>query len=80
MKTVYTDKLGLYPWAMLFVAFASFWSAYNAFIAGDGNQLGLGIGAGGVFLILAIKRFLDVRQAKRDGRDPTVLRVNENDR
>jgi len=75
MKTIYTDTLGLYPWAMLFVSATMFWSAYSGFTGGNGNRLGLGIGAGSVFLILALKRFWDVRRAKLEGRDPTILRT-----
>ena len=77
MKTVYTDKYGIYPWAMLFVSAFMFWSAYSGYAQGNGNQLGLGIGAGAVFLILALKRFWDIRQAKRDGRDPTIMRITD---
>ena len=61
MKTVYTDSLGLYPWAMLVVSGIMFWSAYTGFSQGDGNQLGLGIGAGAIFLILALRRLNDDR-------------------
>ena len=75
MKTVYTDSLGLYPWAMLVVSGIMFWSAYTGFSQGDGNQLGLGIGAGAIFLILALRRFWDVRRAKREGRDHSILRI-----
>ncbi|WP_370033971.1 hypothetical protein [Qipengyuania mesophila] len=78
MKTVYTDKYGLLPWAMLAVSALNFWSALQGFQAGDGNRLGLGIGTGALFAILGIKRIWDVRLAKRNGRDPTILRV-END-
>jgi hypothetical protein len=80
VKTVYTDKLGVYPWAMLFVSAAGFWTAFEGFAAGDGSRLGLGVGSGGVFLTLALKRFWDIRTAKREGRDPTILTVKENDR
>ncbi|WP_145916774.1 hypothetical protein [Erythrobacter sp. QSSC1-22B] len=79
MKTVYTDKYGFYPWAMLFVSFVGFWSAYSGFSEGDGNRLGLGIGSGEVFLILALRRFWNVREAKREGRDPTIHRIKGND-
>lgn len=80
MKTVYTDRLGFYPWAMSFVSVVGFWYAYDGFTKGDGTQFGLGIGSGSVFLILALKRFLDIREAKRKGRDATILRISENGR
>lgn len=80
MKTIYTDRYGLYPWAMLFVSAVMFWSAYSGFSKGDGNALGLGIGSGALFLILALKRIWDVRKAKREGRNPSILRIRENDR
>jgi len=75
MRTIYTDKLGLYPWAMLLVSGVMFWSAYSGLTEGDGNRIGLGVGAGALFLILALKRFWDVRQAKLEGRDPTIFRI-----
>ncbi|MBO9518840.1 MAG: hypothetical protein J7493_12300 [Porphyrobacter sp.] len=77
MKTIYTDKLGLYPWVMLFVSSTMFWSAYFGFTVGDGNQLGLGIGSGSLFFILGVKRLWEVREAKRQGRDPTIIRVKD---
>ncbi len=79
MKTIYTDKLGIYPWAMLFSASVMFWSAYRGFLESDGNQFGAGIGAGGLFLILAVRRFWDVREAKRAGHDASVPRIKESD-
>lgn len=80
MKTIYTDKYGLYLWTMLLLAFGQFWTAYRGFSTQDGNRLGLGIATGSVFLILALKRFWDIRKAKRDNRDPTVVRVVEDTR
>jgi hypothetical protein len=80
VKTIYTDKFGLYPWAMLLVSAGMFWSVYRGLGDGDGSQLGLGVGSGGLFLILALKRFWDIRKAKREGRDPTIVRIKENGR
>ncbi len=77
---IYTDKFGLYPWAMLFVSAGMFWFAYRGLQDGDASQLGLGLGSGGLFLILALKRFWDIREAKRDGKDPTIVRIKGNDR
>ena len=75
MKLIYTDKFGLYPWVMLLGSAAMLWSGYKGFADGDGVQLGLGIGGGGLFLIAALKRIWDVREAIREGRDPTILRI-----
>ena len=77
MKTIYTDKLGLYPWAMLFVSIVMFGRAYNAFEEGRTLWLCLNIGIGGSCLFLALKRFRDVQQTKREGRDPTILRIKD---
>ncbi len=63
---------------MLLVSAGMFWSGYSGFSKGDGHELGLGIGSGGVFLILAVNRFWDIRQSKRDGRDHTIIRVKGN--
>ena len=77
VTTIYTDRYGLYPWAMLLLSCSMFWSAYRGFVDGDGNQLGLGVGGGSVFLILAFKRLWDVHQAKRSGRDPSIVRAKK---
>lgn len=77
MKTIYTDRYGIYPWMMMLVAVIMFHDAYNGFAEQNGNQLGLGIASGGVFLFLALKRFWDIRKAKRENRDPTIVRVTE---
>ncbi|GAA0266078.1 hypothetical protein GCM10009127_01860 [Alteraurantiacibacter aestuarii] len=79
MKTIYTDNYGVYPWAMLAVALYMFWSAYEGFASDDGNRLGLGIGAGALFLILALRRVWDRRNARVEGRDPSIVRVEKND-
>jgi len=75
MKTVYTDRYGIFPWAMLLVAGGMFWSAYNGFVKGNGGTAGLSLGAGAVFLTLALRRFWDSRQAKHEGRDPSIIRI-----
>ena len=88
MKTVYTDKSGLLPWSMLFVSAVMFFSAYNHFSEGETGPFGFGSRVGGVFFILggcvfltlSLKRFGNVRSARREGRDPTVVRVTESDR
>jgi hypothetical protein len=88
MKTIYTDKLGLYPWALLFLSFVMFWSAYDTFLGRSSAPFGLDDNVGGLFLalggsfwlFLAMKRFLDVRKAKREGRDPTIIGVRESKR
>lgn len=80
MKTAYTDTLGLYPWAMLLLAAGMVWYAYRGFADGDATRLGLGLGGGGLSLILALKRFRDIRIAKREGRDPAIVRISEKGR
>ena len=76
MKTIYTDKYWLLPSFLLLVAGYMFWSAYRAFLRSDGGDLGLDIGVGGLFLILALKRLWDVRRAKREGQGPSIIRNN----
>ncbi|GAA4751638.1 hypothetical protein GCM10023264_17970 [Sphingomonas daechungensis] len=88
MKTIYTDKLGLYPWALLFLSATMFWSAYGVFVEGRYAPFGLGstagslfLAAGGVFWLgLAARRFRNVRVAKREGRDPSIISVKESGR
>lgn len=85
MKTIYTDRFGIYPWAMLFLSFVTFWSAYDVFFEGSRAPFGLDRTAGGLifvlggslWLFLAAKRFRDVLRAKREGRDPTILHVSD---
>jgi hypothetical protein len=31
MKTIYTDRFGLYPWALLFLSVMFLWRAYETF-------------------------------------------------
>jgi hypothetical protein len=88
MKTIYTDKTGIYPWALLFLSFGTFWSACDTFRGGrigpfglDSSLNGLILALAGVFwLFLAAKRYRDVRRAKREGRDPTIISVRESKR
>jgi len=75
VKTIFTDRNGLYPWAMLFVASMMFWSAYRDFLEGDDMGFGLSMAGGGVFLIFAIKRLRNIRHATRAGDDITILRT-----
>jgi hypothetical protein len=75
VKTIYTDKTGAMPWAWLFVG--TLLIAIN--VAQLDENFGLldsiGVLAGLAFYGLAINRFLQVRRAKAEGRDPTILRV-----
>jgi hypothetical protein len=83
VKTIYTDKVGLYPWAMLLGAVLSFWRAYVILAevrpAPFGLEKGLSVVVfaviGGNFTFLAVKRFRDIRSAKHEGRDPTIIRM-----
>ncbi len=75
MKTIYTDRLGVMAWLMMFAAIVHFIFAYQAFERGDGNGLAISFGLGVFFAFLAAKRAWDVRVAKHEGRDHTVLRI-----
>jgi hypothetical protein len=82
MKTIYTDKLGLYPWVLLFGSVTSFWLAYRTIAGAHHAPFGLDKNLGGIifaviggyWLFLAARRFQDIRAAKREGRDPTIIR------
>lgn len=63
---IYTSKASLYAWTLLIVAVGMSWLAYRGIVLGDGNRLGLGVGGGVVFLMLALKRFWDLRAANRE--------------
>ena len=75
MKTIYTDETGAMPWLWLV--------AGTLLILSNAVQLeksfdllnALGFLAGLVFCGLAIKRFIQIRRAKAEGRDHTIVRV-----
>jgi hypothetical protein len=85
MKTIYTDNYGFYPWFLLFLSASCFFMAYDNLLGNSRGPFGLDGTTGGLFfvfvgsywLFLAVKRVRDVRKAKREGRDPTIIRVRE---
>ena len=76
-KTILTDRYSLYPWFLSAMSCWMFLLAYEHF--GDGNAIRslVDAGAGAFFLTLAIKRFAEIRRAKREGRDHTIVRIKE---
>ena len=52
MKTIYTDRLGIYPWALLFLSAMSFWWAYDTFTGGPHAPFGIDKTAGGIIFVL----------------------------
>jgi len=85
MKTIYTDRFGFYPWALLALSIIFFRSGYQIIVGVRHAPFGIdGTVGGAVFvlvagywLVLAGKRILDVRLAKREGRDPAIVRVKD---
>lgn len=77
MKTIFTDRYGLYPWFLSATSCWMFSLAYGHFADGNAIRALVDAGAASVFLILAIKRFLEIRRAKREGRDHTIVRIRE---
>lgn len=69
---IYTSKASLYAWTLLIVAVGMSWLAYRGIVLGDGNRLGLGVGGGVVFLMLALKRFWDLRAASLETQRPAT--------
>lgn len=79
---VYTDHAGLIPWTFGLLGIISFGAAYDAFSGGRGAfGLGASIGGGvyvlsGIFwLFLLWRRVRDIRRAKREGRDPAIVKI-----
>lgn len=85
MKTIYTDRLGLYPLVLLALPGMSFWSAYASFTGSRYAPFGLSntlnsaiLVAAGVYLaVRAAKRLRYTRSARREGRDPTIIRIKD---
>lgn len=85
MKTIYADRLGLYPWTLLFLSVVFFWKAYETITGVRHAPFGIDDTVGGIifvlgggyWLILASKRLLGVRSARREGRDPTIIRIKD---
>mgnify|MGYP001178968128 CR=1 FL=1 len=79
MKTVYTDKTGVMPWLWLGLGVAWFglaaWSYDDVARTGSWDLLIIRLLVGVGFLGLAIRRFLQIRHAKAEGRDHTIVRV-----
>ena len=74
MRTIYTDRYGLYLWAMLFAAAAMAIGGYGAFSNGNTTKALLNVLGSGCFVSLAARRLMQVRMAKRKGDDSTILR------
>lgn len=79
MKTIYTDEIGALPWVWLGLGIVWFALAASSF-----EELGQAAWwdpvimrlLGGIFFLwLAIRRFLQIRRAKAEGRDHTIVRV-----
>ena len=85
MKTIYTDRFGLYPWFLLYLSGTFFWMAYETFTRGRHSRLGISndvegiilVVGGGYWLALAAKRLAKARVARREGRDPTIIRIKD---
>jgi len=85
MKTIYTDRFGLYPWALLALSVIFFRSGYQIITGVRDAPFGIDdtvggaifVLVGGCWLLLAGKRLLDMRLARREGRDPTIVRVKD---
>ena len=75
MKTIYTDKTGALPWAWLVVGTGLI--VLNVADLREGFDLfdAFGVLAGVAAYGLAIKRFLEIRRAKAEGRDHTIVRI-----
>ncbi len=75
MKTIYTDNHGVLPWAWLILSAGSFALAVQSVGEGSGWRPIIASMCGVLSLALAIRRFLQIRRAKAEGRDHTIVRV-----
>lgn len=87
MKTIYTDRYGIYHWGLLVLSISLLWSAYDTYFGGGSAPFGLSkfwgsllfVGSAGIWLWLAVKRLREIKKAKREGRDPTIMSVEESE-
>jgi hypothetical protein len=85
MKTIYTDRFGLYPWFLIYLSFMFFRLAYQTLTGvrhspwgvSDGVEATILVVGGGYWVALATRRFLNIRSARRGGRDPTIIRIKD---
>jgi hypothetical protein len=76
VKTIFTDRYGLYPWLLIAACCWIFLSAYWDWAAGHAIHASLNVAAGAVFLTLAIKRLSVIGRARREGRGHTIERAD----
>lgn len=75
MKTICTDKYGLYPW---FFGIGGVWeiSHVYGYVADRRYVMATFAMIGSAaFIYLAGKRVWDMRTARREGRDPAIIRI-----
>lgn len=72
MKTIYTDHFGIRPivWTAL-----GLYILISSIIRGSGWQLIVGVLVGLAAVGLAVKDLYRRRKARREGRDPSIVRI-----
>lgn len=75
MKTIYTDETGVLLWVWLVLATGFLALAAWSFAEGDGWRPIVPLMCGVFWLALAARRFRQIRRAKAEGRDHTIVRV-----
>ncbi|WP_379548554.1 hypothetical protein ACFCW2_05140 [Qipengyuania sp. DSG2-2] len=75
MKTVYTDRFGIFHWAMIAVALWQALSAFESAMEGSWGRALLNAAVAGAFSFLAARRMIERRAAIRAGSDPAIMQT-----
>ncbi|MEO5705436.1 MAG: hypothetical protein ABIT10_13580 [Alteraurantiacibacter sp.] len=79
MKTIYTDTYGILPWMMVAIAVWRAASSIGAAVGGTWTWALFDAIVAGIALYLGLKRFAERRRARLEGRDPTIVRIKNDD-
>ena len=77
VKTIYTDRYGLYPWIWGIFGLLGLPYVFGYLVDGRYIMASWSMIASVGPLYLAYDRVRDVRRARREGRDPSIMRITD---
>lgn len=80
MKTIYTDRYGLYPWFFGVTGLSGFPYVYGYGVAGRYVMATVSLITSIGFIYLAIERVQAIMRARREGRDSSIIRIKDSGR